>query len=78
MYCLGLYAGLFQKGISQSGTAARNYMLTTDSMGQARHLAYRMGCPLESLKLMGDCLRAADAMELVSMHKEAIVSFEAS
>lgn len=70
-----LVLGLFQKGISQSGTAARNYMLTEDSAGQSKHLAVRLGCPIINKKIMGDCIRAADGHDIASVHKEAIVRF---
>ncbi|CAL8073942.1 unnamed protein product [Orchesella dallaii] len=61
-------AGLFQKAISQSGTALQIWALSKHPKTQARKLARAMNCPINNSTIMISCLRGVDAKKLVQYH----------
>jgi carboxylesterase type B len=69
-----LSRGLFHRAISQSGTATRRYVLTDDLLGQARHLARRVGCAGDGdSREVVDCLKSVSAVRIAAVHEEAMV-----
>lgn len=73
MYIYHTYVGLFQRAISQSGSALRIYALTNDRFGQAKKFAEKFGCPTEDSRELVDCLKKIDGNELVAAHQDARV-----
>lgn len=56
-YLSPLSAGLFQNGISFSGTALLCWAQTENSLEKAKKLGSLMGCPTTDIKEMINCLR---------------------
>lgn len=56
-YLTPLSAGLFQNGISFSGTALLCWTQTENSLEKAKKLGSLMGCPTTNTKEMVECLR---------------------
>ena len=66
--------GLFQKALSQSGTALKPWALTKYPGEQARRLGMKMNCPTNSTKEIVDCLKSVDGRDLVKVHLAVMVS----
>ncbi len=68
-------AGLFQRAISQSGTALQIWARSKSPAVQSRQLAVAMGCPITNSTAMVSCLKKVDALKLVKYHISSMVSF---
>ncbi|XP_020285973.1 venom carboxylesterase-6-like [Pseudomyrmex gracilis] len=69
-YLSQLSAGLFQGGISVSGTSFNCWTQTENSLEKAKKLSVLMGCPTTSTKDMIRCLRYRPARALVQATAE--------
>ncbi|KAK2580523.1 hypothetical protein KPH14_006257 [Odynerus spinipes] len=69
-YLSKLSAGLFQGGISISGTAFDCWAQTENSLEKAKKLAAIMGCPTTSTRDMVQCLKYRPGRALVQATKE--------
>ncbi|XP_058800335.1 venom carboxylesterase-6-like isoform X3 [Phymastichus coffea] len=69
-YLSPLSAGLFQNGISASGTALQCWAQTEKPLEKAMKLGILMGCPTESTKEMIKCLRQRPAKAIVEAVKD--------
>lgn len=58
-------AGLFQNGISLSGTALMCWAQTENSLEKAKKLAALMGCPTDNSKSLIECLKYRPARSVV-------------
>jgi carboxylesterase type B len=70
-----LLAGLFHRGISQSGTALCTWALAANgsSSYQAKKLASLLGCPTSPTADLVDCLRTMDARDIIATDKQFMV-----
>lgn len=62
--------GLFQRAISQSGTAIKVWSFSRHPKEQANRLARLVGCPWDKTTRMVDCLKSADGLKIVQTHLE--------
>ncbi|XP_012275036.1 venom carboxylesterase-6 [Orussus abietinus] len=69
-YLSPLSAGLFQGGISFSGTSFTCWAQTENSAEKAKKLGALMGCPTSTTKEMVRCLRYRPAQSIVEAEKE--------
>ncbi len=71
-----IITGLFQKVISQSGTALAHWAQIPPNVARKKALAFGLlaGCPTKSTRAMVDCLRKIPAEELVLIHHKFFVS----
>lgn len=60
-----LSKNLFQRAISQSGTAIKVYSSVKHPREQANRLATRLGCPFHKTEAMVTCLKKMDALKIV-------------
>lgn len=68
-------AGLFQRAISQSGTALQIWARSKSPGIQSRQLAVAMGCPITNSTVMVNCLKKVDATKLVKYGISSMVSY---
>jgi carboxylesterase type B len=70
-----LLAGLFHRGISQSGTALCTWALAANgsSSYQAKKLASLLGCPTSPTTDLVNCLRTKDARDSIATDKQFMV-----
>ena len=71
---LRLFAGLFQRGISQSGTALCPWTQIENGRGKATKLAQELGCNTQTSRELVDCLRHRPAKIIV----QKVAIFEVS
>ncbi|XP_058800337.1 carboxylic ester hydrolase-like [Phymastichus coffea] len=69
-YLSPLSTGLFQNGISFSGTSLLCWAQTEKSLEKAKKLGAIMGCPTDNIKDMIECLRNRPAKPLVQATSE--------
>ncbi|XP_014208345.1 venom carboxylesterase-6-like [Copidosoma floridanum] len=69
-YLTPLSAGLFQNGISFSGTALLCWAQTENAQEKAKKLGALMGCPTDNTKDMVECLQQRPARPLVQATSE--------
>ena len=69
-YLSPMSAGLFQAGLSISGTAFNCWTQTENSLEKAKHLAALMGCPTVNRKEMVRCLRYRPSKPMVESTRE--------
>lgn len=62
---LHLFIGLFQRGISQSGTALCPWTQMENGRGKATKLAQELGCNIQTSREMVDCLRHRPAKLII-------------
>ncbi|XP_001599255.3 venom carboxylesterase-6 isoform X1 [Nasonia vitripennis] len=62
-----LSRGLFQRGISQSGTALCPWALTRPGLARkkAQRVAELLGCPKDDSRKLVDCLRTKEAVDII-------------
>ena len=65
--------GLFQRAISQSGSALKAWALTKDPASQAKRLGRLFRCPTENSHDLVACLRRVDARKIALTHQAAMV-----
>lgn len=70
-----LLAGLFHRGISQSGTALCTWALAANgsSVHQAKKLANLLHCPTNPNADLVQCLRTKDAADIIATDKQFMV-----
>jgi carboxylesterase type B len=70
-----LLAGLFHRGISQSGTALCTWALAANgsSSFQAKKLASLLSCPTSPTTDLVNCLRTKDARDIIATDKQFMV-----
>ncbi|PNF28712.1 Venom carboxylesterase-6 [Cryptotermes secundus] len=71
-YLSPLSHGLFQRGISQSGTALNPWAQMENGRGKATKLAQQLGCSIQTSREMVDCLRHRPA----SMIAQQVATFQ--
>ncbi|XP_076285599.1 carboxylic ester hydrolase-like isoform X2 [Lasioglossum baleicum] len=69
-YLSPMSAGLFQAGISVSGTSFNSWPQTENALGKAQEVAALMGCPTANKMEMIHCLRFQPSRSLVASTKE--------
>ncbi|XP_031840747.1 juvenile hormone esterase [Nomia melanderi] len=69
-YLSPMSAGLFQAGISASGTAFNCWTQTENPLEKAKQLATLMGCPIGNRKEMVRCLRYRPSQALIEATRE--------
>ncbi len=69
-----LFTGLFQSGISLSGTAFQPRAFRYNAPRRTKQLAAFLGCPNECTKKMIECLKTRPAKKIVENVKEFMVS----
>ncbi|KAG5325298.1 EST6 protein, partial [Pseudoatta argentina] len=74
-YLSQMSAGLFQDGISFSGTAFDCWTQAENSLEKAKKLGALMGCPTISSRDMIHCLRYRPAHAIVQTTSEFMVKF---
>ncbi|XP_011707089.1 PREDICTED: venom carboxylesterase-6-like, partial [Wasmannia auropunctata] len=74
-YLSQLSAGLFQGGISFSGTTFNCWTQTENSLEKAKKLSALMGCPTTSSREMIRCLRYRPARAMVQATSEFMTFF---
>ena len=72
-YFSPLSAGLFQNGISASGTVLNCWAQTENSLEKAKRLGVLMGCPTDSTKEMVKCLKSRPGRSIVQAVKNFMV-----
>ena len=75
-YLSPLSTGLFQNGISFSGTALLCWAQTEKPLERAKKLAALMGCPTDNSKEMIQCLKQRPARPLVQATEEFMVNIK--
>jgi len=65
-YLTDLTRGLFQNGISLSGTALGSYAYVENPRDKAKQLAGIVGCPTDNNQEMVDCLKATPGDQIVN------------
>lgn len=70
--------GLFHRAISQSGCVLNTWLYSRYPKEQAKSLAQRVNCPIDSSASMVKCLKEVDAREIVRTHIEMTVHFPES
>ncbi|XP_012252139.2 venom carboxylesterase-6-like [Athalia rosae] len=67
-----LSRGLFQRGISESGTGLCPWALTRPGLGinQARRLGQLLGCVEEDTSKLLECLRTKDAVDIIGTDRD--------
>lgn len=68
--------GLFSRAISQSGTALSPWALVKNPRGQAFDLGKKLGCPVDSSKMMVECLKDLPAEDILLSQNIDLVRFE--
>nr|XP_022901990.1 venom carboxylesterase-6-like [Onthophagus taurus] len=68
-YLSKLSKGLFQKGISASGSALAPWTFQENPLEKVRFLANKIGCETTNTKLMVDCLKTRPAKQIVAVTK---------
>lgn len=69
-YMSPLSAGLFQNGISISGTALNSWALTKNPLETAKELGKKLNCPSQVSSELISCLKSSSATEIVNATKE--------
>ena len=72
-YLSPLSAGLFQNGISFSGTALARWAYLSDSSDRTKILANALTCPTDNSSIMVQCLRSHSADKIATTVKELLV-----
>ena len=72
-YLSPMSAGLFQSGMSFSGTALDCWTQSENSREKAMRLAELMGCPMDDVKNMIECMRQRPAKDIVSAQTKFMV-----
>lgn len=68
------HVGLFNRGISQSGTALNPWVMAENSLQKAKQLAASVGCNMISTRDMVDCMRYRPGKQIVQNVKQFFVS----
>ena len=70
----GIFLGLFQRAISQSGNAQSDWAIkSSDPLKQAQRYADAVNCPTGDTNKMVECLKSATLSQLLDGHKETLV-----
>lgn len=64
-YMSPLSVGLFQRGVSMSGTALNCWSQTENALEKAKKLATLLGCPTNSTETLVNCLRYRPARSVI-------------
>lgn len=68
-----IFAGLFHRGVSQSGTALDSWVVPGSQLKVANQLGEKLGCPTETSTELRDCLRTRSAKYLVSSSPSLLI-----
>lgn len=72
-YLSPMSAGLFQNGISFSGTSLAPWAFANDTTQTTKTLAEALACPIEKSTVMIECLQEVSASTIVNTVKELLV-----